>query len=426
MSDTSIVIKGGTIVDETGERSGDVVVDDGHIVAVGPDLSAARTLDAGGCIVSPGFVDLNTHLREPGDEDAETVESGARAAAVGGYTCVIAMPDTAQPVDNAAVAREILLLGAKAICDVRTAGTITIGRAGETLAPIAELAALGVRLFTDDGHGVQDSRLMRRAMEYASVLDVVLAQHCSDDALAAGGHMHEGEWSSKLGIPGAPAEAEELVVMRDIALSRLTGARVHFQTLSTEGAVAMVAAAKAGSLPITAEATPHHFTLTHDEIRRFDPNHKVDPPLRTEADVAAVRAGLLDGTLDAIATDHAPHPPDAKAEPFDDAPAGAIGLETALGLAVSELGATVSQLVAVLSTRPARIAGVADRHGGPVTEGRPANLAVWDPTAQWTVDPGAFHSRSRNTAFAGRTLTGRVRHTLLDGEIVVLDGDPQR
>jgi dihydroorotase len=427
MADPALVIKGGRLVDATGVRSGDVVVgDDGSILAIGPDLDAPQVLDAGGCVVSPGFVDVHTHLREPGTEEAETVETGARGAAAGGYTCILAMPNTTPAIDSAAVAREVLELGRTAPCDVRTSAAITVGRAGEQLTPMAELAALGVRFFTDDGNGVQDTRLMRRAMEYASALDIVLAQHCEDDAMAAGGHMHEGEWSSRLGIPGQPAEAEELMVMRDIALARLTGARVHFQHLSTDGSIAMVRAAKAGGMAVTCEATTHHFTLTDERCSSYDAVFKVNPPLRTAEDVAAVKAGLADGTIDCIATDHAPHTPDAKEAPFDEAPPGMLGLETALALALTELDLEVEQVVALLSWRPAQLLGVADRHGGPILEGRRANLCVFDPDEEWIVDPDAMHSRSRNTPYAGRRVRGRVRHTLLEGEPVFLDGEATR
>jgi len=423
----TIVLRGGRLIDATGERSGDVVIgDDGRIAAVGPDLSADRVIDASGCVVAPGLVDLHAHLREPGNEEAETVETGSRAAALGGFTAVVAMPNTDPPVDGAGVVREILDLGKAGLCDVHVAGAITVGRRGEQLAPMAEMAGLGVRLFTDDGRGVQDSRLMRRALEYASGLGVTLAQHCEDESLAAGGHMHEGEWSSRLGIPGVPAEAEELMVMRDIALARLTGGAVHFQHLSTAGAIAMVRAAKAGGLRVTAEATPHHFTLTDECCAGYDPAFKVNPPLRTPADVDAVRAGLADGVIDAIATDHAPHPQEAKERPFDEAPPGMLGLETALALAITELDVDLSAVLALLSWSPAAIARIDDTHGGPIVEGRPANLCVIDPLATWIVDPSALASRSRNTPYAGRRLTGRVRHTFLWGEPVVVDGEAVR
>jgi dihydroorotase len=423
----SLVLKGGRILDARGERVADVVVEDGKVAAVGADLSADDVLDVGGSgVVTPGLVDLHTHLRQPGREEAETVETGARAAALGGFTCVVAMPNTEPAIDCASVVRDVLSLGRHVPCDIRTSAAITVGRAGERLTEMAELAAMGVRVFTDDGNGVQDDRLMRRAMEYASDLGVVLAQHCENEALSAGGHMHEGEWSSRLGIPGQPAEAEELMVMRDIALARLTRATIHFQHLSTAGSIAMVRAAKAGGLPVSAEATPHHFTLTDADCASFDPRFKVNPPLRTANDVAAVKVGLGDGSLDAIATDHAPHEPEHKELPFDQAPPGMLGLETALALALTELELPLGDVLALLSWRPAAIAGVASEHGGPIEVGRPANLCVIDTGATWVVDPSRLASRARNTPFAGRRLRGRVRHTLLRGEPVVVDGEARR
>lgn len=422
----SVVIKGGRVVDATGERVGDVVVVDGRVAAVGEDLSADRTLDAGGCIVAPGLVDLHSHLREPGKEEAETVETGARGAALGGYTAILAMPNTTPAIDSAGIVREVLELGRGTSCDVYASGAITVGRAGEQLAPMAEMAALGVRIFTDDGAGVQDNRLMRRAMEYATGLGVTLAQHCEDDALCGGGHMHEGEWSARLGIPGQPAEAEELMVMRDIALARLTGCRIHFQHLSTARSVAMVGGSIAAGLPVTAEATPHHFTLTHAECASYDPVFKVNPPLRTQADVDAVRDGLADGSITAIATDHAPHAPETKELPFDEAPPGMLGLETALALALTELDLPIQQVLALLSWQPAAIAGIDATHGRPIAVGEPANLCVIDLEHTWTVDGAAMASRSNNTPYQGRQLRGKVRHTLLHGIPTVLDGQPQR
>jgi dihydroorotase len=295
---------------------------------------------------------------------------------------------------------------------------------------MAEMAALGVRFFTDDGAGVADARLMRRALEYASGLrsdgrPVVLAQHCEDPVLSAGGHMHEGEWSARLGIPGQPAEAEELMVLRDLALARLTGTRVHFQHHSTARSIEMVRAAKAAGQDVTCEATTHHFTLTHAECASYDAVYKVNPPLRTEADVAAVRAGLADGTIDCIATDHAPHTQEAKEAPFDQAPPGMLGLETALALALTELDLPLAAVLGLLSWQPARVLGVDDEHGA-IAEGRPAHLAVVDLEHEWTVDPAGLASRSRNTPYAGRTLRGKVRHTLLAGEPVVVDFEAQR
>ncbi len=451
------MIRGGTVVDAGGTRVADVVVSGGVVIEVGAEVAVppgATVLDAGGCLVAPGLVDLHTHLRQPGAEDAETIETGARAAALGGFTAVVAMPNTDPPVDSAAVALEVLSLGSGAACQVAVAGAITMGRAGERLAPIGELAALGVRLFTDDGAGVQDVSVMRRALEYARGFDVTLAQHCEDDALASGGHMHEGEWSSRLGVPGIPAEAEELMVARDIALVRLTGGRVHFLHISTAGSVALVAAAKAEGLAVTAEVTPHHLSLTHAELAGYDPVFKVNPPLRPETDVCALRAACASGIVDAVATDHAPHAPERKDATLDVAPPGMLGLQTALPVVLGALGAagfdrehgagsarngagrdraqvmSVRDVLGLLSWRPARIAGLArdqgGEHGGPIEPGAPANICVIDPAATWEVDPARLASRSRNTPWAGRVMTGQVRHTVFRGEAVVVDAQVQR
>ncbi len=450
-----VVIRGGTVVDGTGSRAADVVISEGQVVEVGADVSVppgATVLDAGGCLVAPGLVDLHTHLRQPGAEDAETVESGARAAALGGFTAVVAMPNTDPPVDSAAVALEVLSLGTGAMCQVAVAGAITMGRAGERLAPIGELASLGVRLFTDDGAGVQDVSVMRRALEYARGFDVTLAQHCEDDALARGGHMHEGEWSSRLGVPGIPAEAEEMMVARDIALVRLTGGRVHFLHISTARSAALIAAARAEGLAVTAEVTPHHLSLTHAELAGYDPVFKVNPPLRADVDVCALRAACADGTVDAIATDHAPHAPERKDATLDLAPPGMLGLQTALPIALGALATRAADrgrnggsrghaaggppamaprdVLGLLSWRPARIAGLAPDQGGdqggPIEPGAAANICVIDPVATWEVDPARLASRSRNTPWAGRVMTGQVRHTVFRGEPVVVDAVAQR
>jgi dihydroorotase len=441
-------------VDIGGERVADVVVSGGAVVDVALGVTVPRgatVLDAGGCLVAPGLVDLHTHLRQPGAEDAETVETGARSAALGGYTALVAMPNTDPPIDSAAVAMEVLSLGAGATCLVVVAGAITVGRAGERLAPMGELAALGVHLFTDDGAGVQDVGVMRRALEYARGLDITLAQHCEDEVLAGGGHMHEGEWSSRLGVPGIPAEAEELMVARDIALARLTRGRVHFLHLSTARSVALVADARAEGLAVTAEVTPHHLTLTDGELAGYDPVYKVNPPLRSEADVVALRAACARGTVDAVATDHAPHPPERKEAPLDVAPPGVLGLQTALPVVLGALrqsgppsgrgrprppGSNGAQsmsdraVLGLLSWQPARIAGLArdqgGDQGGPIEPGAPANICVIDPAATWEVDPTRLASRSRNTPWAGRVMTGRVRHTLFRGEPVVVDAEAQR
>jgi dihydroorotase len=425
-----LLIRGGRVIDATGERAANVRVREGVIAEVGERLDGGRVLDAGGCIVAPGLVDLHAHLREPGDEEAETIETGARAAALGGFTAIVAMPNTQPPLDDAAVVASVLGAGRAATCEVAAAGCITKGRGGDELAPMGELHALGVRVFTDDGACVTDAGVMRRALEYArSLPGAVVAQHAEDAGLAAGGHMHEGPWSSQLGIPGRPAAAESSIVGRDILLADLTGTRVHFLHLSTADAVELVRDAKRRGVPVTAEAAPHHFTLTDAECRDFDPVFKVHPPLRSETDLAGIKAGLADGAIDAIATDHAPHVPEAKERTFEEAPPGMLGLETALALTLSELVEpgvlSLRDALARLSWQPAAIAGLLG-HGGPIEPGRPANLCVVDPAVRWEVDPVRLASRSRNTPYAGRKLTGRVRHTVLRGEPVVVDGTAQR
>jgi len=423
------VIRGGRVVDQDGDRDADVRVADGTVVEVGAGLTGdpARDLDAGGCLVTPGLVDLHVHLREPGGEEAETIETGARAAARGGFTAIVAMPNTEPPHDDASVVASVLAAGKRAVCNVVAAGCLTKGRAGHELAPMAELHALGVRLFTDDGACVESAAVMRRAMEYArSLPGTVVAQHAEDPQLAEGGHMHEGAWSSRLGIPGRPAEAEAVIVARDVALAALTGAPVHFLHVSAAAAVDIVRDAKRRGLPVTAEAAPHHFTLTDAACEGFDPVFKVHPPLRSDADVNAIKAGLADGTIDAIATDHAPHAPETKELPFEEAPPGMLGLETAVALALTELvepGAVdLATVIGALTARPAAIAGLA-AHGGPVAVGRPAHLCVIDPGLRWEVDPMRLASRSRNTPYTGRKLIGRVRHTVLRGSPVVVDGE---
>ncbi len=425
-----MLIRGGTVLDQTGERRADVRVVDREVTEVASDLGPIEgelEVDAAGHVVCPGFVDLHTHLREPGKEEAETIETGSRAAARGGYTCVVAMPNTDPTQDSVSVVDFVRRQGQDAgLCDVRPSGSITIGRRGEQLSPLAELADAGVHLFTDDGDGVQDPLLMRRAMEYAADLGIVLAQHCEVKRLTAGAVMHEGECCSKFGLPGWPSIAEELMVFRDIELVRLTGAPVHILHLSTARSVDLVRAAKADGLPVTAEATPHHISLTDALLAGYSALFKVNPPLRTMADVEAVRAGLADGTIDAIATDHAPHAPETKEQPLDDAPPGMLGLETALGVSLASLDLPLADIVAALSWKPAAIAGVGDRHGRPIAPGEPANLTVFDPGRRWQVVPADLASRSRNTPFLGMELRGQVIHTILDGALTVVDGRATR
>lgn len=425
-----ILLRGGRIVDGSGERSGDVVVDNGSIVDVATGItpnSGDDVVDIAGCVIAPGFVDLHTHLREPGKEEAETIETGSRAAAKGGYTAVVAMPNTDPAQDSVAVVDFVREQGRRAgLVDVVPSGCITLGRRGEALAPLAELAAAGVRIFTDDGNGVQNELLMRRAMEYARGLGVTLAQHCEVATLTAGAVMNECQCCTSLGLPGWPAIAEELMVFRDIELARLTGATVHFLHLSTARSVELVRAAKRDGLPITAEVTPHHLSLDENRLASFDPVFKVNPPLRSAADIAALREGVRDGTIDALATDHAPHPRRDKELALDQAPPGMLGLETALGVALSVLDIDIAHVVRLMSVNPARIAGIDDRHGRPVAAGSPANLVVFDPQSTWQVVPESLASKSRNTPYVGMTLRGKVRHTLFDGSFTVRDGEAQR
>jgi len=426
----TVLIRGGRVIDRAGERTADVRIRGDRLLEVGPDLDPGegeRVLDARGCVTTSGFVDLHAHLREPGQEEAETIETGSRAAALGGYTAVVAMPNTDPTLDSVGVIEFVRRQGELAgLCEVLPSGSITVGRAGEVLTPFAELAGAGVRIFTDDGNGVQDPLLMRRAFEYASDLPIVLAQHCEVARLTAGAVMHEGACCSRLGLPGWPSLAEELMVHRDIELVRLTGAPAHLLHLSTAGSVELVRRAKDDGLPVTAEATPHHLSLTDELLASYSALYKVNPPLRTPADVQAIRDGLADGTIDAIATDHAPHAAETKEAPLDQAPPGMLGLETALGVALAHLDMPLADVLGALSWRPAAIAGVDDRHGRPIDAGEPANLVVLDPAAEWEVVPARLASKSRNTPYVGVPLRGRVRHTVFAGQPVVVDGKATR
>ena len=433
------ILRQGLVVGPTSATVADVLVRDGRIVDVGDRLSApagALEVDAEGCWVGPGFVDVHTHLREPGREAAETVESGARAGAVGGYSALVAMPNTEPALDHVALVSHVLDKGSRSLLDVAVAGAITRGREGQQLAPLAEMAALGVRLFTDDGAGVQDAALMRRALEYARPLGVRLAQHCEDASLCDAGSMNEGVVSSRLGLVGRPALGEELMVVRDIELARLTGGAVHFLHLSTTRSIAMVVAARREGLDVTCEVAPHHFTLDESACAGFDARFKVNPPLRTSADVAALRQALREGSVDAVATDHAPHAPELKDRAFDEAPAGMLGLEHAASLTYEALGAhdgDPRRFFDVLSRGPARVAQLRalDRplrhqvHGGDVVVGEDANLVVFDPRQRWTARADALQSRSRNTPYDGREMFGRVTTTIAKGRLVLHEGQLQ-
>ncbi|MCX6531508.1 MAG: dihydroorotase [Actinobacteria bacterium] len=423
----SVVIKGGTIVNPDGQSRVDVRIENGKVVEVAVNLSADVQLDASGCIVSSGFVDLHAHLREPGKEEAETIETGSRAGALGGYTALVAMPNTDPPQDSIAVIDFVREQGKRAgLVDVVPSGCITLGRLGETLAPMAELAQAGVTLFTDDGVGVQDASLMRRALEYAKGLGVTLAQHCEVAELTKGAVMNECQCCTDLGLPGWPSIAEELMVFRDIELVRITGASMHFLHLSTARSVELVRAAKRDGLPITAEVTPHHLSLTQELLSSYDSVYKVNPPLRSAEDIRALKVGLLDGTIDAIATDHAPHPRRDKEMSLDMAPPGMLGLETALGVVMAYGDLEIKDVVSLLSWNPARIAKIDANHGRPIAVGESANICVFDPDLAWSVDIERLASKSINTPYVGRTLRGRVRHTIFKGTPTVIDGQAQK
>ncbi|MFM8779699.1 MAG: dihydroorotase [Acidimicrobiaceae bacterium] len=423
----SIVIKGGTVINRSSQEVADVKIENDCVVEVGKNLKGDIQLDASGCIVSSGFVDLHAHLREPGKEEAETIETGSRAGALGGYTALVAMPNTDPPQDSVAVIDFVREQGKRAgLVDVVPSGCITLGRQGESLAPMAELANAGVTLFTDDGNGVQDAALMRRALEYAKGLGITLAQHCEVAELTKGAVMNECSCCTDLGLPGWPSIAEELMVFRDVELVRITGASMHFLHLSTMRSVELVRAAKRDGLSITAEVTPHHLSLTQELLSSYNPVFKVNPPLRSIEDIRALKAGLLDGTIDAIATDHAPHPRRDKEMSLDMAPPGMLGLETALGVVLAEGGCEIREVVALMSWNPAKIARIDAEHGRDVVAGIKANLCVFDPQLTWSVDPERLASKSINTPYVGRTLRGRVRHTIFKGTATVIDGQAQK
>jgi dihydroorotase len=427
-----VLFEGARVVDPaTGtDEVRDVVVADGRI-AGSEAAQGAERIDARGLVLAPGSVDLHTHLREPGQEHKETIETGTRAAAVGGFTAVAAMPNTEPVTDHAAIVHEVRDLAAAAgLADVFPVGAITKARAGETLAEMGEMVEAGVRVFSDDGESVANARLLRNALVYAKAfpVEVVLADHAEDASLVEGGHMHEGANSYAMGVAGRPAEAEEIAVARDLAVARASGGRLHLCHLSSRRAVELVRRAKQEGIRVTAEVTPHHLTFTDDDLVTYDTNLKMNPPLRTAEDRDALRAALADGTIDVIATDHAPHAVEEKEAEFDRSLPGTIGLETALAVVITELVhpgvITLSRAIEAMSVIPARILG-ATEHGGTVEPGQPANLVVFDPDEEWVVE-APFVSKARNSAFLGRRLRGRVRYTMLRGRFTTADAKATR
>jgi dihydroorotase len=416
-----------------GEKPTDLMLRDGVVAAIGHDASSgkAESIDAAGLVALPGLVDLHTHLREPGREDAETVESGTRAAASGGFTCVHAMANTDPVADTAGVVEQVWRLGREAgYCDVRPVGAVTVGLGGQRLAELGAMAdsAARVRVFSDDGSCVSDAVLMRRALEYVKAFDGVIAQHAQEPRLTEDAQMNEGDLSGVLGMRGWPAVAEEAIIARDALLAAHVSSRLHVCHVSTAGSVEIVRWAKGKGWNVTAEVTPHHLLLTDEMAATYDPLYKVNPPLRTRADVEALRAGLADGTIDVVATDHAPHPAEDKECEWAAAASGMLGLETALTVvheAMVDTGLLDWAGVADrMSARPARIGRVSD-HGQPVAVGAPANLVLYDPSVRRRVDPAELASLSRNTPYAHLRLPGAVVTTFLRGKPTVLDGKLQ-
>ncbi len=420
-----ILIRGGRVIDPSRGTDGvaDLYLAEGKVASVGRNLGTpddALIIDAAGKMVSPGLIDLHVHLREPGQEDLETVASGSMAAAAGGFSAVCAMPNTDPVTDNQAAVGFIVSQAQRAgKARVYPIGAISLGQKGQQLAEFGELVGAGAVAVSDDGKPVVSSHLMRTALEYARTFAIPVADHCEDPTLSAGGAMHEGLVSTRLGLKGIPAAAEEIMVARDILLAEHTGGHVHLCHISTRGSVELIRRAKEKGIRVTAEGCPHHFTLTHEQCEGYNTNAKMNPPLREPEDREAIRQALRDGTIDAICTDHAPHHYDAKEREFDDAPNGIIGLETALGLANTELVEsdllTIGDLVNRMSTMPARIFNLP---GGTLAPGSPADVLIADPKASWVVDPSAFFSKSRNTPFGGRRLTGLAVTTIVRGQVV--------
>jgi dihydroorotase len=422
-----VIIRGGRVVDPSQKLDAvlDVLLADGLVAGVGENLEApegAETVDASGLVVAPGLIDVHVHLREPGQEHKETIRSGAQAAAAGGFTTVVAMPNTDPPIDNPASVGFVLAEGLRAGgARVYPTGCITVGQNGEQLTEFGELIDAGAVAVTDDGRPVSSASMMRMALEYALAFDLPVAVHEEELTLSRGGSMNEGIIATRLGLTGIPNEAEDVMIARDLMLAELTGGRLHVQHVSTRRGVQLIREAKARGVRVTAEATPHHFTLTDAAVEAYRTDAKMNPPLRSEADRQAVRQGVSDGTLDVIATDHAPHHYDEKEQAFEDAPNGIVGLETSLGLSYTELVGTglidLLGLIDRMSCAPARAMGL-QRMIGSLAAGYYADVTIIDPRIEWTVDPAAFLSLSRNTPFAGRALRCRAVRTIVGGRTV--------
>jgi dihydroorotase len=421
----TLLIRGGRVIDPAQgiDRVDDLLVRDGLVVGIGPEGRAEgrpdTTIEAEGLIVAPGLVDMHVHLREPGREEDETIETGTRAAVAGGFTSVACIPNTEPPIDSQAAVEFIRQKAARAdTCNVFVVACVSRGREGRELAEIGRLVEAGAVAFTDDGSPIADAELMRRALEYCRMFDRPVLAHEEVLELSRGGVMHEGIVSLVLGLPGMPAVAEDVMIGRDIALADATGGRLHVMHLSTAGGVALVREAKRRGVRVTAEACPHHFTLTDECLRGFDANFKMSPPLRTAADVEAIVAGIVDGTIDCIATDHAPHAPEKKMLEIDRAPFGILGLETAVGLCATRLVNAGHigwpRLIEALSTLPARILGI---HRGTLQPGAVADITIIDPDLEWRVDVASFRSKSRNSPFDGWTLRGRAVVTIVGGRV---------
>jgi dihydroorotase len=425
-----LLLRGGRLVDPSQglDAVGDVLLRDGRVEACGGALGVpdgAEVVDCGGLVVAPGFIDVHVHLREPGREDVETVATGAHAAVAGGFTAVCAMPNTKPVTDNQATVGFVKRQGdAAGFARVYPYGAISVGQRGETLAEFGEMVGAGAVAFSDDGRPVESAHLMRTALEYARTFGVPVAEHCEDMSLAHGGSMNEGIVSARLGLKGIPAEAEEIYVIRDILLARRTGGHIHLCHLSTKGSVDLVRWGKEQGVHVTAEVCSHHVSLTEEAVEGYNTNAKMNPPLRTAADVEALQAGLADGTIDLLVTDHAPHHYDEKEREFADAPNGIVGLETALAVNCTWLlhrGAlTLGQMVDAMSCKPARVFGLP---GGTLRAGSPADVSVFDPGRAWTVDPARFKSKGRNTPYGGMRLTGSAVCTVVGGRVVYRAAD---